>query len=99
MQGNNLGSGISQSSIKKNNRRGTLNLNNIKIDEQDEHNGDDEGKETNMSERDKAEYKDNVLELRDQDSGNVIHKKRRRKNVESRDAYTQTDRSDYMLIK
>lgn len=29
----------------------------------------------------------------------MIHKKRRRKNVESRDVQTQTDRSDYMLIK
>lgn len=29
----------------------------------------------------------------------MVHKKRRRKNVESRDVSTQTDRSDYMLIK
>lgn len=71
----------------------------MKIDELDEHDADDEGKDTNMSDRDKAEYKDNVMELRDQDSGNIIHKKRRRKNVESKDAYTQTERSDYMLIK
>ena len=52
-----------------------------KIDEDD---GDDE------EEKDK----DNV-EVKDQESGNVIHKKRRRKNVESKDAYTQTERSDY----
>ena len=38
--------------------------------------------------KDKLEEKDQVLELRDQDSGNVIHKKRRRKNVESKDAVT-----------
>ncbi len=30
--------------------------------------------------------------------GNV-HKKKIRRNVDSRDACTQTDRSDYMLIK
>ena len=62
---------------------------------------DDEA-ETNKKDeddKDKLEEKDQVLELRDQDSGNVIHKKRRRKNVESKDAVTQTDRSDYMLIK
>lgn len=37
--------------------------------------------------------------MRDPETGNIIHKKRRRKNVESRDVQTQTDRSDYMLIK
>ncbi len=30
---------------------------------------------------------------------NVIHKKKLKKNVESRDACTQTERSDYMIIK
>ena len=30
---------------------------------------------------------------------NVVHKKKLKKNVESRDACTQTERSDYMLIK
>lgn len=39
------------------------------------------------------------MELKDPETGNVIHKKRRRKNVESRDVSTQTDRSDYVLIK
>ena len=29
----------------------------------------------------------------------VIHKKKLKKNVESKDAWTQTERSDYMLIK
>jgi hypothetical protein len=29
----------------------------------------------------------------------VTHKKKRKRNVESRDVWTQTDRSDYMLIK
>jgi hypothetical protein len=29
----------------------------------------------------------------------VTHKKKRKRNVDSRDAWTQTDRSDYMLIK
>lgn len=41
-----------------------------------------------------------MVELADQGSAdNVVHRKRRRKNVESRDAWTQTERSDYMLIK
>ena len=30
---------------------------------------------------------------------NVVHKKKLKKNVVSKDAWTQTDRSDYMLIK
>ena len=30
---------------------------------------------------------------------NVVHKKKLKKNVESRDACTQTERSDYYLIK
>jgi hypothetical protein len=30
---------------------------------------------------------------------NVVHKKKLKKNVESKDACTQTERSDYMLIK
>ena len=30
---------------------------------------------------------------------NVVHNKKLKKNVESRDACTQTERSDYMLIK
>ena len=29
----------------------------------------------------------------------VTHKKKRKRNVEAKDAWTQTDRSDYMLIK
>ena len=29
----------------------------------------------------------------------VVHKKKLKKNVESKDAWTQTERSDYMLIK
>lgn len=29
----------------------------------------------------------------------VNHKNKKKRNVESRDAWTQTDRSDYMLIK
>jgi hypothetical protein len=28
-----------------------------------------------------------------------VHKKKRKRNVDSRDVWTQTDRSDYMLIK
>ena len=30
---------------------------------------------------------------------NVVHKKKLKKNVVSKDAWTQTERSDYMLIK
>jgi len=33
------------------------------------------------------------------DASDTVHKKKLKKNVESRDAMTQTDRSDYMLIK
>lgn len=97
----NLTKGQSGASIKNKNRRVTLNLQGKKIDEMEENDADDE-EETNKKDeddKDKLEEKDQVLELRDQDSGNVIHKKRRRKNVESKDAVTQTDRSDYMLIK
>lgn len=73
-----------------------------KID--DENEADDEGngpenKATPNVKTYKDEEQDKVLELRDPDSGNIIHKKKRRKNVESRDVQTQTDRSDYMLIK
>lgn len=28
-----------------------------------------------------------------------VHKKKLKKNIDSRDAWTQTERSDYMLIK
>ena len=35
----------------------------------------------------------------EQDGDTVTHKKKRKRNVESRDVWTQTDRSDYMLIK
>lgn len=33
------------------------------------------------------------------DASDTVHKKKLKKNVESKDAMTQTDRSDYMLIK
>jgi hypothetical protein len=76
-----------------------------KIDEEDNNDADDEGNGPDKTpaskgkQSDKDEEKDKVCELRDPETGNIIHKKRRRKNVESRDVYTQTDRSDYMLIK
>lgn len=76
---------------RKKDRRGTVAVQNLKIDEQDEFAADDEAvvKETNHSEKDKAEQNDNVVELADQGSAeNVVHRKRRRRNVESRDAWT-----------
>ena len=82
----------------KNKKRHTLNLQGQKIEEIEENDADDE-KDTIKKDEEKEEEKDQVLELKDQDNGNVIHKKRRRKNVESRDACTQTDRSDYKKIK
>jgi hypothetical protein len=36
---------------------------------------------------------------KNQDEDVTLHKKRRKKNVESKDSWTQTERSDYMLIK
>lgn len=68
-----------------------------RIDEND-HEADDEGdkgsnKNGKGKESDKDEEKDQVIplndriEMRDGD-GNIIHKKRRRKNVESRDVST-----------
>ena len=66
----------------------------------DEHEADDEGgTDEKRLLTCKDEELDKVPELIDPESGNVVHKKRRRKNVESRDVQTQTDRSDYMLIK
>jgi hypothetical protein len=74
-----------------------LNLNDAKIDEEVENDADDEQGPDKTPKSD--EERDKVLDLKDDNVGNVIHKKRRRKNVESRDVQTQTDRSDYMLIK
>jgi hypothetical protein len=65
----------------------------------DEGNGPDKTPTSKGKDSNKEEEKDKVCELRDPETGNLVHKKRRRKNVESRDVYTQTDRSDYMLIK
>ncbi len=55
--------------------------------------------------KDEAEKKDEEQELVepegliDPNDDTVTHKKKRKRNVESRDVWTQTDRSDYMLIK
>ena len=62
------------------------------IDEEGENDADDEGGEgaspkNKLKLSDKEEEKDQVAELKDQDA-NVIHKKRRRKNVDSKDAQT-----------
>jgi hypothetical protein len=38
-------------------------------------------------------------EKKDEPEDDTVHKKKLKKNVESKDACTQTDRSDYMLIK
>ena len=72
-----------------------------KIEELDgEHQADDEGANDKTKASDlKEEDKDKVGELDGHGEGQVIHKKRRKKNVESRDVSTQTERSDYMLIK
>ena len=90
---------------KKDKKKFQLQSHDGKIDEHEELDADDEA-EKNSSRRskgkdslDKDEEKDKVVDLKDQDAGQVVHKKRRRKNVESRDVSTQTDRSDYMLIK
>ena len=70
-----------------------------KIDELDgENQADDEADKLGQVGDQKDEDKDKVGEL-DKGDGQVIHKKRRKRNVESRDVSTQTDRSDYMLIK
>ena len=64
----------------------------LKEEKEDDKNADDEGDgpgdKTPAAKEDKEEEQDKVLELKDQDTGNVIHKKRRRKNVESRDVQT-----------
>jgi len=73
-----------------------------KIDEIEEMEGDDEGVKNSSKAKDSNdndEEKDKVGELKDDNNGHTVHKKRRRKNVESKDAQTQTDRSDYMVIK
>ena len=70
---------------------------NAEVLELDEDFADDEDhtpKNKQTAEND-GEDKDKVDDLKN----DTVHKKRRRKNVESRDAFTQTDRSDYMLIK
>ena len=89
---------ISSGTAKKFNRQKTMVLgkDSEKIEELDENIDADDEKEDAKS--DKIEEKDVVMEMKDGNT-DVIHKKRRRKNVESRDAFTQTDRSDYMLIK
>lgn len=54
---------------------------------------------SNLSEKALEKVNETITkEAVDPDAGGV-HKKMRRKNVESRDAQTQTERSDYMLIK
>ena len=68
------------------------------MDALDENDADDEAAEK-AKEQHIDEEKDKVEELKDPETGAIIHRKRRRRNVESRDAETQTDRSDYMLIK
>ena len=81
-------------------------LQEAKIKELEENDADDEGclEKGSLSKRvkdsEKDEEKDKVVDLEDEHkNGNVIHKKRRRKNVDCRDVSTQTERSDYMLIK
>lgn len=61
--------------------------------------GDGSNRLKNKESLDRDEENDKVGELMQDSKGQTIHKKRRRKNVESKDAWTQTDRSDYLLIK
>lgn len=70
----------------------------LRIEALEENDADDEAAEK-AKEQHREEEKDKVEELKDPETGAIIHRKRRRRNVESRDAATQTDRSDYMLIK
>ena len=42
---------------------------------------------------------DKEEEKGEEEGGDSVVKKKRKRNVEARDAWTQTDRSDYMLIK
>jgi hypothetical protein len=73
-----------------------LDMKDGQIDEIEENDADDEAMRTPNN---RDEEKDMVAELKDVGDSPTIHKKRRRRNVESRTVATQTDRSDYMLIK
>jgi hypothetical protein len=57
--------------------------------------GSHDGEGGENSSRKGGDGKDNDLVTDEK----VIHKKKLKKNVESKDAWTQTERSDYMLIK
>ena len=65
-----------------------------------------EGSKGNLIEEKKEEEEEvkgpqpeEAINNAEQDGDAVTHKKKRKRNVESRDVWTQTDRSDYMLIK
>jgi hypothetical protein len=57
------------------------------MDALDENDADDEAAEK-AKEQHIDEEKDKVEELKDPETGAIIHRKRRRRNVESRDAET-----------
>jgi len=55
----------------------------------------------NTVDSDKKEDDEDKMEeqIQGEQDDTVTHKKKRKRNVDARDAWTQTDRSDYMLIK
>lgn len=60
----------------------------------------DSHKNSNRGSDDEGLEGDEKLDDKPENVGEeTAHKKKLKKNVESRDACTQTDRSDYMLIK
>ena len=59
----------------------------------------DKNSEAGNSSRAGKDKEDNVATDNIVTDENVVHKKKLKKNVESKDACTQTERSDYYLIK
>eukprot|EP00347_Sterkiella_histriomuscorum_P004799 403359053 len=78
-----LGKGSGSKVLLTNSRRGTIDENKI-----NEEHDIDEAQKNPQGDSDAVGIDDTVT-----------HKKKRKRNVESRDAWTQTERSDYMLIK
>lgn len=88
------------SSIKKINKRANQQAVAPKIEENEEYDADDNGpgKHT-ISENTTEKQKETLTKEASENRDTTVHKKVRRKNVECKDAQTQTERSDYMLIK
>jgi hypothetical protein len=71
-----------------------------KLSEQKSRNGSEPEGSSPRGASDKTKNSDmRVNEKGDEAQGNGVHKKKLKKNIDSRDAVTQTERSDYMLIK